>query len=47
MFSIAVSVGMRLYAWNMKPMRSRRTCVSSFSESDAEVDVAEEHLAAT
>ena len=33
MFSSAVSVGMRLYDWNTKPMRSRRTCVSCFSVS--------------
>ena len=45
MFSSAVSVGMRLYVWNTKPMRSRRICVSSFSLSATELDVAEEHLA--
>src|SRR3954447_20019331 len=33
MFSAAVSVGMRLNAWKMKPMRSRRSCVSFLSLS--------------
>ena len=33
MFSSAVSVGIRLNVWNTKPMRSRRTRVSSFSDS--------------
>ena len=28
MFSAAVSVGTRLNAWKMNPMRSRRSCVS-------------------
>src|SRR4051794_4162939 len=31
MFSAAVNVGMRLNAWNTKPMRSRRSFVSFFS----------------
>ena len=42
MFSTAVSVGTRLNAWKMKPMRSRRSCVSCLSLSVAEVDVADE-----
>ena len=33
MFSIAVSVGTRLNAWNTKPIRSRRIWVSSLSPS--------------
>ena len=33
MFSAAVSVGMRLYAWKTKPTRSRRSFVSFFSLS--------------
>ena len=33
MFSSAVNVGMRLNAWKMKPMRSRRSFVSFFSLS--------------
>ena len=33
MFSSAVSVGMRLNVWNTKPMRSRRSRVSSLSDS--------------
>ena len=33
MFSAAVSVGIRLNAWKMKPMRSRRSCVSFLSLS--------------
>ena len=33
MFSLAVSVGTRLYAWNTKPMRSRRSRVRSSSDS--------------
>ena len=32
MFSIAVSVGIRLYDWKTNPILSRRTTVSSFSE---------------
>ena len=31
MFSSALSVGIRLYAWNTNPMRSRRMSVSCFS----------------
>ena len=34
MFSSAVSVGTRLKAWNTKPIRSRRSSVSFFSDSD-------------
>ena len=34
MFSSAVSVGIRLYDWNTKPMRSRRRSVSSLSDSE-------------
>ena len=33
MFSMAVSVGTRLKAWNTKPMRSRRSVVSALSPS--------------
>ena len=44
MFSAAVSVGIRLKAWNTNPTRSRRSRVSSRSSSDAEVGVADEHL---
>jgi hypothetical protein len=33
MFSMAVSVGTRLYDWKTKPMRSRRSSVRSFSGS--------------
>ena len=33
MFSSADSVGTRLNAWKMKPMRSRRSCVSCLSFS--------------
>ena len=32
MFSIAVSVGIRLYDWKTNPILSRRTTVNSFSE---------------
>ena len=32
-FSMALSVGMRLYAWKTNPMRSRRRIVSSWSFS--------------
>ena len=45
MFSSAVSVGTRLNAWKMKPILSRRSCVSCLSSSVGEVDVADEHLA--
>jgi hypothetical protein len=41
MFSSAVSVGTRLNAWKMKPMRSRRSCVSWRSFEPADVDVAD------
>ncbi len=33
MFSIAFSVGIRLYDWKTNPILSRRTTVSSFSET--------------
>ncbi len=33
MFSAAVSVGTRLYAWNTNPTLSRRSSVSAFSDS--------------
>jgi len=33
-FSMALSVGMRLYAWNTNPIRSRRRMVSSWSFSE-------------
>ncbi len=33
MFSRALSVGSRLKAWKMKPIRSRRSCVSFLSFS--------------
>ena len=46
MFSSAVNVGMRLNAWKMKPMRSRRSFVSFFSLERAEVDVADPHRTA-
>ena len=46
MFSAAVSVGSRLYAWNTKPTRSRRSTVSSLSLERAELDAVDEHLAA-
>ena len=43
MFSAAVSVGTRLKAWKMNPMRSRRSWVSWRSLSFGEVGVADEH----
>ena len=45
MFSSAVSVGIRLNAWKMKPIRSRRSSVSCLSSSAGEVDVADEDAA--
>ncbi len=45
MFSIAVSVGIRLNAWNTKPTRSRRKAVSGAVIEAAELGVAEVDLA--
>ena len=45
MFSSAVSVGIRLKAWKMKPIRSRRTWVSAFSLRGGELDVTDGHSA--
>ena len=43
MFSSAVSVGIRLYAWNTNPTCSRRSSVSSLSLSVGEIRLADVH----
>ena len=45
MFSSAVSVGTRLNDWKTNPIWSRRSRVSALSPSDAELLVADHHLA--